>query len=100
MGLATTRRLLRWDLTTLAFAVYYTPVLYIGGGDNMPIYEYRCNECGERFELFVRSVADQITPACPKCDSLQVQKSISLFGVGSANLGSQASAAVCGPGPT
>ena len=65
----------------------------------MPIYEYRCNECGEKFELFVRSVANQTAPVCPKCDSLEVQKNISLFGVGSASLGSQASAAACGPGP-
>jgi putative FmdB family regulatory protein len=65
----------------------------------MPIYEYRCNECGERFELLVRSVARQTAPTCPKCGSLQVQKNISLFGIGSASSGSQASAASCGPGP-
>lgn len=65
----------------------------------MPIYEYRCDECGEKFELLVRSVARQTAPTCPKCGSPQVQKNISLFGIGSAGLGSQASAASCGPGP-
>jgi putative FmdB family regulatory protein len=35
----------------------------------MPIYEYTCNTCGERFELLVRG---QMTPVCPSCrgDSL------------------------------
>ena len=35
----------------------------------MPIYEYRCDECGEKFELFVRSMAKQVSSACPKCGS-------------------------------
>jgi putative FmdB family regulatory protein len=87
------------DLTISAFALYYTLVLYIGGKDNMPIYEYRCDECGEKFELLVRSVTRQTAPTCPKCGSSQVQKNISLFGIGSAGLGGQASAASCGPGP-
>ncbi len=47
----------------------------------MPIYEYRCEECEEGFELFVRSVARQTTPACPKCGSRRVKRAISLFGV-------------------
>jgi len=65
----------------------------------MPIYEYRCAECGERFELFVRSSSKQTVPACPKCGSPKVEKAISLFGVGGADGGSRASAASCGPGP-
>jgi len=65
----------------------------------MPIYEYRCAECGEKFELFVRSVAQQTDLTCPKCGSQRVQKAISLFGVGGASGGSRMSAASCGPGP-
>lgn len=64
----------------------------------MPIYEYRCDECGERFELFVRSTVQQITPTCPKCGGQRVRKNISLFGVGSTSR-SRTSAASCGPGP-
>jgi len=65
----------------------------------MPIYEYRCAECGEKFELLVRSAARQTAPTCPRCGSQKVQKAISLFGVGGTGEGSRTSAASCGPGP-
>ena len=48
----------------------------------MPVYEYRCDDCGEVFDLFVRSVQHQKTPTCPKCQSTKVSRNISLFGVG------------------
>ena len=32
----------------------------------MPIYEYCCDECGERFELFVRSADPQSAATCPR----------------------------------
>lgn len=48
----------------------------------MPIYEYRCEECDERFEVFVRSAAQQAAPACPRCGSGEVKRAVSLFGVG------------------
>lgn len=49
----------------------------------MPIYEYQCDECHERFEKFVQSMqnADKGV-TCPKCGSLHVHKALSLFGVG------------------
>jgi len=31
----------------------------------MPIYEYRCENCGERVEVLVRSAAAK--PTCPHC---------------------------------
>ena len=65
----------------------------------MPIYEYLCDECGEKFELFVRSTSQKGTLTCPNCGSEKVHKAISLFGVGSAGGSSRASAASCGPGP-
>jgi putative FmdB family regulatory protein len=64
----------------------------------MPIYEYRCEECGERFELFVRSLSRQFEPTCPKCGSKRVSKSVSLFGVSGAS--GSTSASTCGPGST
>ena len=64
----------------------------------MPIYEYRCEECGEGFELFVRSPSRQAEPTCPECGSQKVKKSVSLFGVGGA--GGSTSAAACSPGST
>ena len=32
----------------------------------MPIYEYRCDKCGQEFELF-RSITDNGTPSCKSC---------------------------------
>jgi putative FmdB family regulatory protein len=43
----------------------------------MPLYEYRCKECGTDFEKMVRfSEADQL-PACPRCQSSQTHKKLS-----------------------
>jgi putative FmdB family regulatory protein len=65
----------------------------------MPIYEYRCEECGEGFELLVRSTAQKVAPTCPRCGSEKVRKAISLFGVGGTGGSGKTSAASCGPGP-
>jgi putative FmdB family regulatory protein len=62
----------------------------------MPVYEYRCEACGEGFELFVRSPSHQAEPICPKCGSRRVKKSISLVGVSRGS----ASAVTCNPGST
>ena len=32
----------------------------------MPVYEYRCNACGDRFELR-RKFSDEPVSDCPKC---------------------------------
>jgi len=43
----------------------------------MPIYEYECSECGNRFERFVRSSEEEIT--CEECGSTQLEKLVSAF---------------------
>lgn len=67
----------------------------------MPIYEYVCEDCGEKFEKFVRSSLAKIELECPKCGSNQAKKAFSLFGTagsGSQSLqGAASSAAACGP---
>lgn len=43
----------------------------------MPLYEYRCKDCGEVFEKMMRwSEADR-SPSCPKCQSQDTQKKMS-----------------------
>jgi len=44
----------------------------------MPIYEYECCDCCERFELLVFRSDD--AAVCPKCESARVQKMMSVFG--------------------
>lgn len=47
----------------------------------MPIFEYRCKQCGADFETIVRS---STIPACPRCESTELDKQLSVFAVGSA----------------
>lgn len=41
----------------------------------MPIYEYQCRLCGHQFEALVRK---SDTPACPSCQSVDLQRLLSL----------------------
>ena len=45
----------------------------------MPIYEYQCEQCGERFDKFVRSMFSEVEVDCPSCGSAQVRKGFSTF---------------------
>ena len=44
----------------------------------MPLYEYECRACQHRFELLVRA-GD--VPACPACQSTDLERSLSMFAV-------------------
>ena len=46
----------------------------------MPIYEYECRECGNRFELLVLSAT---TPTCPACEGTELGRLMSLSSVAS-----------------
>lgn len=46
----------------------------------MPLYEYVCAHCRNRFEALVRS-AEAETPVCPDCGSRRLQRVISTFAV-------------------
>jgi putative FmdB family regulatory protein len=57
----------------------------------MPIYEYRCEPCSERFEELVR--ASDPAVACPGCGSTDVQRLLSSFaGIGGGAAQAQAAA--------
>jgi putative FmdB family regulatory protein len=47
----------------------------------MPLYEYDCRGCGVRFEALVRGTT---APVCPACQSPDLTRVTSLFGVSSA----------------
>ncbi|MFA0759057.1 MAG: hypothetical protein PVTTEEND_000147 [Candidatus Fervidibacter sp.] len=43
----------------------------------MPLYEFRCNQCGKVFTFLVGVVANNTDPYCPRCGSIQLTKLIS-----------------------
>ncbi|MCG2770015.1 MAG: zinc ribbon domain-containing protein [Anaerolineae bacterium] len=45
----------------------------------MPIYEYRCSDCGAEVELLLRS--SEAEPICPQCGSFRLEKLISAVNV-------------------
>ncbi len=47
----------------------------------MPIYDYRCSECGRRFELIIASIESKPAEACPQCGSVDIVRMISRFRV-------------------
>lgn len=68
----------------------------------MPIYEYVCQDCGDKYEKFVRSTTAPVELACPTCGSPRGEKALSLFGAignGAKSGGATrtASAPSCGP---
>ncbi len=47
----------------------------------MPIYVFRCEECGEVFEVFIFKKEDEEEIKCPRCGSEKVVKEIAPFGI-------------------
>jgi len=45
----------------------------------MPLYEYRCEACGHRFEVWQRMGAGSQGVSCPQCGSQEVKKVLSTF---------------------
>ena len=72
----------------------------------MPLYEYRCQCCGERFERLARAAATRDGSdgqqrggkelACPRCQAPQVERLFSAFARGAAAWG----APRCNPLPS
>jgi putative FmdB family regulatory protein len=46
----------------------------------MPTYDYLCDSCGHKFELF-QSIKDEAIRKCPQCKKLKLRR---LFGTGAA----------------
>jgi len=43
----------------------------------MPIYEFKCSECEEFFEVIVMGSKDDDTVICPKCESKEFERVVS-----------------------
>ena len=57
----------------------------------MPIYEYVCLKCNEKFSLFRSMNASEHEIGCPKCSSAEVKKIISSFCCSSGSAGGSGS---------
>lgn len=44
----------------------------------MPLYEYQCRKCSKHFEQLLRG---DDAPHCPDCQSVEVEKQLSVFAV-------------------
>ncbi|HEY3044010.1 MAG TPA: zinc ribbon domain-containing protein [Vicinamibacterales bacterium] len=44
----------------------------------MPLFEYECRGCGRQFEFLTR---EGQSPSCPSCQSVNLQKLLSVFAV-------------------
>jgi putative FmdB family regulatory protein len=59
----------------------------------MPIFEYICQECHQRFETLVTGARQ---PACPSCHGTALDKQLSVFAVSTKSSSSSAAMAPCG----
>jgi len=57
----------------------------------MPIYEYQCAQCGERFEARQSFGEDGSRLNCPKCEAPNPQKLLSSFFTPSSGAGASSS---------
>lgn len=64
----------------------------------MPLFEYKCDDCGKQFEELVSSSQTAVT--CPHCGSTKTSKQLSVFAAGSggSSTGSSCSSPGCGSG--
>ena len=63
----------------------------------MPIYEYRCPQCGHQFEKLVRGFGGSGEVKCPSCGA-ESERQVSLFGFGVSG-GSREASGGCAPSP-
>lgn len=61
----------------------------------MPLYEFRCTACGERFEQLMRFGDSFDEMRCPSCDERAVERQFSTFARSGGGGG-----AVCDPVPS
>jgi putative FmdB family regulatory protein len=61
----------------------------------MPLYEYRCRGCGERFEVLQRLGAGGGDVLCPRCGGEKPERVLSTFAAGGTR---EASSSACDAG--
>jgi putative FmdB family regulatory protein len=61
----------------------------------MPIYEYKCKKCAEKFELRLGIFHDKKDVKCPKCGGEDPERIFSPFMTGSSSGGLASSGSSC-----
>ncbi|HTP34001.1 MAG TPA: zinc ribbon domain-containing protein [Candidatus Acidoferrales bacterium] len=64
----------------------------------MPIYEYRCQDCGTKFEKLVRRSSETAELACPSCGERHLQQELSTFAAHANSSPKSSGAPVCPSG--
>ena len=64
----------------------------------MPIYEYKCDDCGTRFEKLVRRTSEASELECPSCGRNHLKQELSTFAAHTNGAPKSAEAPVCPSG--
>ncbi len=64
----------------------------------MPIYEYKCDDCGSRFEKLIRRSSDASELECPSCGQKRLTQELSTFAAHANGGGKSADMPVCPSG--
>ncbi|MFP3928574.1 MAG: FmdB family zinc ribbon protein [Desulfobacteraceae bacterium] len=68
----------------------------------MPIYEFRCVECGRIFEKIFMSGDEEVELSCPDCSGTEIERVVSItnyaMGEGSGESQAKINSRSCGPG--
>jgi len=64
----------------------------------MPIYEYRCEDCGTKFEKLVRRMNGTAEVECPSCGQKHLKQELSTFAAHANGHSKSAEAPVCPSG--
>ena len=62
----------------------------------MPIYEYKCQDCGAKFEKLVRRAEDEVL--CPSCGQAHLNQEFSTFAAHANGGNAKADMPVCPSG--
>ena len=62
----------------------------------MPLYKYRCDECGRTFEELRPSSEADAAIDCPSCESRRTSRKLSSFASGASASGSAKGSSGCG----
>ena len=64
----------------------------------MPIYEYKCEDCGTKFEKLVRRTSETAGLNCPSCGHNHLKQELSTFSAHASNSPARASEGPVCPG--